>query len=145
MKNYKELSCDTCGVIFNPTGPRQKRCEPCGSIHDRSWDKARSARRHGMTDEIFSQLFAKGCAICHRPFTESPHVDHDHSHCSGRFGCERCLRGLLCKFCNNGFVYAIESNPELRKFVAPEILEYIDKLQKTAGDLLPNDKIIRTR
>jgi hypothetical protein len=131
MRKFKDKICDICGNIIVPTGANQKRCKTCGRAHDRLWENKRSYRRHGVTKAQFQSLFTLGCALCHIPFASSPHVDHDHSHCPGRFGCEKCFRGLLCKFCNNGFIYAIESNPELRKFVSPEVLEYIDKLHQT--------------
>ena len=133
-------TCKECGSGFMAIGRAQQWCPDCGKdktkLRKRAEDKryklregGRSYKRHGVTTEMFKDLFVKGCAICKRSFTDSPHVDHDHRHCSGRFGCKDCFRGLLCKFCNNGFIYAIESNPELRKLVDPEVLVYIDKLK----------------
>ena len=132
MKKYKEKVCIRCDTAFIPTGSRQYNCEPCGDIRQRrlvrEGEHRRTYLRHRVTTEEFDRLFVLGCELCKRPFVDSPHVDHDHRCCSGRWGCEKCFRGLLCKFCNNGFVYAIESNPELRMFVSPEFLAYIDKL-----------------
>lgn len=46
------------------------------------------------------------CEICDRPIDQiTAHVDHDHACCSGEKGkrtCGRCVRGLLCRFCNVG-------------------------------------------
>jgi hypothetical protein len=43
-----------------------------------------------------------GCAMCGRPEVDAgkPAVDHDHSCCSGRQVCGRCVRGALCMKCN---------------------------------------------
>jgi hypothetical protein len=40
------------------------------------------------------------------------------------------VRGLLCRVCNNGFVYAIDMNPSLRTLVAQSVLDYVDKIEK---------------
>jgi Recombination endonuclease VII len=42
------------------------------------------------------------CAACKDTFTGLPHIDHDHSCCSGKTSCGSCIRGLLCVTCNNG-------------------------------------------
>jgi hypothetical protein len=39
-----------------------------------------------------------GCLADLGPYFE---VDHDHRCCSGEKTCGRCLRGLLCRTCNN--------------------------------------------
>lgn len=55
------------------------------------------------------------CAICR---TEDPggkgglHIDHDHRHCAGTYGCGLCYRGLLCHSCNTG-LGLFRENPEL--------------------------------
>lgn len=42
------------------------------------------------------------CALCGDIFIRTPHVDHDHSCCSGSRTCGNCIRGLLCHSCNTG-------------------------------------------
>ncbi len=62
-------------------------------------------RKYGVTPEKFeSMILAQGnsCAICVRPFTSTPHIDHDHACCPGASSCGRCVRGLLCSNCNTG-------------------------------------------
>lgn len=57
-----------------------------------------------LTEERFWRIFwmqGGHCAICERT-TPDPYwcVDHDHSCCSGKTSCGRCIRGILCFGCN---------------------------------------------
>jgi hypothetical protein len=79
-------------------------------------EQARSAtrdwqlRKTGITQERYdAMLAAQGgvCAICGKPerykargSTRRLAVDHDHACCPGTRSCGRCIRGLLCNFCN---------------------------------------------
>lgn len=57
-----------------------------------------------LSDKDFQNLLNRqnhACAICLTPFDErQAHVDHNHSCCSGPRSCGKCIRGLLCHFCN---------------------------------------------
>lgn len=59
----------------------------------RIWD------RHGVTEEWYRNETANGCAVCGAQ--KSLHIDHDHQHCPGIFGCGECVRGILCRACNS--------------------------------------------
>jgi hypothetical protein len=66
-------------------------------------DRIRASRK-GLTVEAVAELSeAQGncCAICREPFSEVPHIDHDHTCCPGSTSCGRCVRGLLCAGCNH--------------------------------------------
>lgn len=62
-------------------------------------------RLHGMTAEEHDAKMAEQdnkCAVCRKPFTKTPHIDHDHKCCSTRKTCGKCNRGLTCDDCNLG-------------------------------------------
>lgn len=76
------------------------------------------SKRYGLTSEQWDEILrAQGmcCAICRRTESGSSrstwNVDHDHS-CSlhgPKQGCLRCVRGLLCHYCNSILIGAFES------------------------------------
>lgn len=129
----KTKICVSCGAPYEGTGTAQRWCPPCGVVRTKERNRVYDAGRrnlHGIDEHVYDVWFLEGCAICKQPFVETPHVDHDHRHCSGKIGCKECVRGLLCRVCNNGFVYAIEMNPSLRTLVPLSVLDYVDKIKK---------------
>jgi hypothetical protein len=92
-------------------------CKRCHYLETKAWKEAnpdklqaiaRRARlkaRFGVTEaQYLSLLNQQGgrCAICRLPESRERllSVDHDHSCCSGRTSCGKCVRGLLCSTCN---------------------------------------------
>ena len=62
----------------------------------------RRIRLHGITVDRYRELLELqngGCAICGGA-EKALFIDHDHTCCSGKNGCEECVRGLLCARCN---------------------------------------------
>jgi len=63
-------------------------------------------RMYNISLEEYNKLLLKQnncCAICGRSQFEIKKkfaVDHDHKHCLGKKSCGKCIRGLLCSFCN---------------------------------------------
>jgi hypothetical protein len=60
---------------------------------------------YAITPEVYAALYrlqGGHCAICQRATGERKRlaVDHDHSCCNGPTSCGQCVRGLLCKSCN---------------------------------------------
>jgi hypothetical protein len=93
-----------------------KTCSECKAYHDRQYDTycffCRQAymrqRAYGITrDEMIVLLEQQhnACAICHKEFTDEPHVDHDHK--TGK------VRGLLCSPCNLGIGKLEDDIPSL--------------------------------
>lgn len=75
-----------------------------------------------VTDDLFQQLLSKQnhkCAVCDTEFsdTEKPHIDHDHSCCSGQRSCGKCIRGLLCTRCNKAIGSFKDSTTLLQKAI----------------------------
>jgi len=84
------------------------------------WCKGR-CKNHGITIERYEELLRAQhgvCAICHQPEqrrgarsgTWSLSIDHNHNCCPGRFGCARCVRGLLCAKCNQAIALLSEDS-----------------------------------
>jgi hypothetical protein len=61
--------------------------------------------RHKISQTWFDEQLVKQdnkCLVCHEPFLETPHIDHDHNCCPKLKSCDKCRRGLLCEDCNLG-------------------------------------------
>jgi hypothetical protein len=123
-------------------------CKQCDIIISREYAKKhpefvayrqRYCRLHhyGMTLMQFNELLKKQgnkCACCG---TTTPggtfnqwHVDHDHSCCSGKDSCGKCIRGLLCQACNRA-LGIIKDNPEhLLK-----LINYLKVWRETSANL----------
>lgn len=88
---------------------KQPYCNTCVS-------ERRYVSHYGISkSEIAVRLEAQGgCAICgcQEPRGDKNwHVDHDHSCCSGVKTCGKCIRGILCGYCNRA-LGQFQDNPE---------------------------------
>lgn len=62
-------------------------------------------RNHKLTQIKYDLMLKEQhdrCAICKKRFEKTPHIDHNHNHCSNLRSCDACRRGLLCEDCNLG-------------------------------------------
>ena len=124
--------CKNCGDVFIPKSKVQKFCvRACGQNWwvknpsettlelRRSWkptkeskakysERARAAK-YGLTIEQLRLILQAGCYApnCGRGGSGKTglHIDHDHSCCSFRGSCGRCVRGALCSFHNTYLGY----------------------------------------
>jgi hypothetical protein len=110
--------CKDCVVEFSEADKVPMRPAPypgprCAT-HHREARKGRKemnhaayvARTYSITAERYAELYeAQGgtCAICQRATGASRKlsVDHDHKCCNGSTSCGECVRGLLCRPCND--------------------------------------------
>lgn len=116
---------------FYERKPGWWRCKKCMKTYaERYRNKVKVSRREGFNNLpegwYESRLVEQEgkCAICFTPvddLTKGLAIDHDHAHCSGRFSCGRCVRGLLCSECNMGLGWFGDSIFRLEK--AKEYLE----------------------
>ncbi len=119
--------CGVCGSDDIYRGKRQWVCRPCYSRYSRkSYNKHKLARRdtrlqktYGLTQEQFDAIVESqggGCLLCgERPGGRYGQlvVDHDHNCCPSKTKtCGKCVRGILCDWCNRMLGLARES-PEL--------------------------------
>lgn len=86
--------------------------------------KSHLKKTYGISFEEFDALLVKqgnGCAICQTSVPGGKgtwHIDHDHSCCSGRKSCGKCIRGLLCQRCNAGLGHFGDNRESLRKAIS---------------------------
>lgn len=104
--------CNECadGVVTARTGYKCSACATARSQADRGLDDDLVRRRYlkskyGLTLEQYNEILESqggGCAICHKEPVRNPLcVDHDHRCCPGSKTCGKCVRGLLCVYCNS--------------------------------------------
>ena len=107
--------CRQCGQTFawSKPGPRPTLCPTCkesvgsnGAAYvierKRHWHVSKTyGISRAQADDLMARQRGK-CAVCGKTPDEvgSFHVDHDHSCCSGSRACGKCVRGLVCRTCN---------------------------------------------
>lgn len=90
-------------------------------------NRREQAARHGLTTDQLEALDSAGkCWGCGS--TGPRVVDHDHEdaaadgHDPAR-GCERCVRGMLCDYCNTGLA-KLQDDPDVLRSLADYVEEY---------------------
>lgn len=142
-------NCSKCGIekplecfpkVGSKTDRRRPECKECRKEitkakreADPTWPERQRASilryKFGLTTEQYDTMLAMqggACAICKRPEPGEGKkffsVDHDHDCCKGQRTCGKCVRGLLCSWCNVGISY-MQDNPTRLRAAA----EYLEK------------------
>jgi len=138
----KPLAAFTWDKAAGKSGHYKSSCKACGAAAKREREHANpeGARNikllwhYGITLEYYQQKLAEQngtCYICRQPETQidgrygkvlALAVDHDHSCCPGKRSCGKCLRGLICKRCNQT-LGLVNDNPEILR----AMVEYLIK------------------
>src|SRR5271157_4852356 len=76
------------------------RCVTCHRLRNANWRK----RTYNVTPERYTTMLAEQnnrCSICKIEFGKlRPCIDHNHACCDRAGSCGKCVRGLLCRTCN---------------------------------------------
>ena len=81
--------------------------------------------KYMLTSHIVDSILDRqgGCAGC--GISDGTwHVDHDHSCCPGKYTCGDCIRGVLCKACNQG-LGLFKDSPQLLEGVLYYLQGYL--------------------
>jgi hypothetical protein len=86
------------------------------SEHRQDQAATRLMHKHGLLPEQYQALIefqGYACAICRDQVPLQ--VDHDHACCPGKRSCGLCVRGLLCRPCNQGLGSFYDDAQRLRQ------------------------------
>ena len=83
-----EVLCSHCGWVARTDKGGRPMCSV--ARRERRGSKGGSTRHKRFIGDV--------CEMCGA--VERLVVDHDHACCSGKHGCDECMRGTLCHSCN---------------------------------------------
>lgn len=140
-KDGKSSWCKFCSrKVSRDYRARMKASDP-EAWREKQW-ATEIRRNYSLTSEQYYYILeCQGgvCAICScLPSSERNHgksklsVDHDHSCCPGK-SCGKCVRGLLCNYCNNG-IARFSDNSDLMRSAVVYIDSWSDGYQSDEDD-----------
>lgn len=134
-ERYVSHGC--CKLCYENTRSRYNKTEKAKITWRRHEGTVRRrARRHGITEARYVALIEaqKGCcALCQQPLRNVKRfvqIDHDHRCCASSRGCDKCVRGLLCRNCNTA-LGGFKDSPELLRKAAEYVEAAIINRSKT--------------
>ena len=93
----------------------------------RDRENIKTLKRFNITQEQYDSILQKQggmCKICKKDNKgKRLCIDHDHSCCSGRYSCGKCIRGLLCNQCNR-FIGEVNEDIDRLKSMVKYITTY---------------------
>lgn len=102
-KNGDLIHCRNCDEYLDKSkfwGNETTYCKECRVFVGR----AHNLKKKSLTVEQYMDMSQKQGHVCMICKKKDPHkrlsVDHDHSCCAGDSSCGKCIRGLLCSYCN---------------------------------------------
>jgi hypothetical protein len=115
--------CEEDLLIKNFSRFKDTYCMECRSY----LGHVRTLSKYNLTVDQYVDMLKEQdsvCKICKQPDSKRLSVDHDHSCCSGTYSCGKCVRGLLCSYCNRTLGLA-KDDPQILRTMA----EYLESYQ----------------
>lgn len=109
-------------------------CKPCKLNKQYEWMRKnphketeyRIRLNYKMEPEEYAEFIKNGCEVCGS--MEKLCVDHDHRCCPTTKSCGKCIRGVLCKACNEA-----EGKLKSDTKIVKSLLTYMEKWEKNNG------------
>ena len=142
VRQYDQVRIDDFRVMPRKTNGDLVHCRHCEKYLDKSnfsdndttyckeckkyIGASKNLKKKSITVEQWIEMSKAQNDVCMICKKEDPNkrlsVDHDHSCCPGAYSCGKCIRGLLCSYCNKTLGMA-KDNVQL-------LQDMIDYLQK---------------
>lgn len=129
---------------------KQRRQEPGFLDAERAYRKANPdlSRNHflrhkfGLSVDLWNGILiaqSGRCYLCSDPLDPAHiHVDHSHACCPGNRSCGSCIRGLACRWCNQG-IGQFRDDPERMRRAATAL----ELAEATITSALARTRIVR--
>jgi hypothetical protein len=115
-----KIQCRWCKEYLNKKefGKSKTYCKQCSN----KVGHMQNLKRYGLTAEQYidmSNAQNNVCKICGNEEKQNRRlsVDHDHSCCAGSNSCGKCIRGLLCAYCNKTLGMVKDDIQTLQKMI----------------------------